>query len=750
MRHIGHSYPIHDAPSKAAGTACYAADMVLPRMLHMALLFSPIAHGKVKHIDCSKALALDGVVEILHCFNAVHNTYNRYQTQLGQSLVQNERVFNEHVRFVGDRVAGVVAKTADIARRAVELIEVEYEQYPHSLSIQESLTGIINDVHEQGAIYPALPFEAGTKCQDEDLITVTSQSKLGRINHICMEPHACVAHYDPLKQSLTVYSPSQAVFGIRTLLAGMFDMDFAAIRVVKTTMGGSFGGKQEWILEPATALASRAVGQPVKLVYTREQCIISTICRSPIDATMHIDYKPDGRIANIFCDTSLDAGAYVGNSVNYANTLGSKFTKIYQCQHIHYVGRAVITNTSVSGAFRGWTSPEAALIIEYNLDLAAKRLGMDRIDIRLCNTHNAHDHDVKGLDVGNLQAKESLRKGKELFNWDTRKQEVADFNANSTRFKRGLGVALGGHVSGFYPVKTDFGRVDITLSESGSVSCNITLHDHGCGTVTAFSMIVAEAMGLELKDVHMGEGDTHITPFDVGCFSSRTIYVLGRAAYEAAMGLRQRMKEHFSTLTKVAVEDVEMEGKTIFSKTQPEISYTFTQLVEQCQQVLKCNPFYSYEHIPTTNDLVAGAHFALLEVDTYTCFAKVLDYVAVHDVGQAINREMCIAQIQGAVTMAMGAVLYEHVGINTQGIPKGSLKDYHVVNAYEAPNVRVELIEIGTSHGPYNAKSIGEAAIVPAASAFLGAINDALDTELGTIPLIPDTLAQHLITLGRA
>ncbi len=749
MRHIGHSYPIHDAPSKAAGSACYAGDMVLPRMLHMAILFSPIAHGRVKHLDCSKALALEGVVEVLHCFNAEHNTYNRYQTQLGQSLVQNERVFNEHVRFVGDRIAGVVAKTADIARRAVDLIEVEYEQYPHSLSIQDSLTGIINDVHEQGAVYPALPFEAGSKCQDEDLITVTSQSKLGRINHICMEPHACVAHYDPLKGSLTVYSPSQAVFGIRTLMAQMFDMDFASVRVVKTTMGGSFGGKQEWILEPAAALASRAVGHPVKLVYTREQCIISTICRSPIDATMHIDYKPDGRIANIFCDASLDAGAYVGNSVNYANTLGTKFTKLYQCQHIHYVGRAVITNTSVSGAFRGWTSPEAALIIEYNLDLAAKRLGMDRVDIRLCNTHNAHDIDVKGMSVGNLQAKKALQKGKELFQWDARQKEVTDFNAKNTRFKRGLGVALGGHVSGFYPVKTDFGRVDITLNESGSVSCNITLHDHGCGTVTAFSMVVAEAMGLELKDVHMGEGDTAVTPFDIGCFSSRTMYVLGRAAYEAAMGLRQRMKEHFSTLTKVPVEDVDMEGKTIFSKTQPNLNFTFTQLVEQCQQVLKCHPFYSHEHIPTTNDLVGGAHFALLEVDTYTCFAKVLDYVAVHDVGQAINREMCVAQIQGAVTMAMGAVLYEHVGMNSQGIPKGSLKDYHVVNAFEAPNVQVELIEVGTSHGPYNAKSIGEAAIVPAASAFLSAINDALDTELGTIPLIPDTLAQHLITLGR-
>ncbi len=750
MRHIGHSYPIHDAPSKAAGTACYAADMELPRMLHMALLFSPIAHGKVVHLDCSKALALEGVVEILHCFNAEHNTYNRYQTQLGQPLVQNERVFNEHVRFVGDRVAGVIATTVDIARRAVELIEVQYEQYPHALTIQESLTGIINHVHEQGAVYPALPFEAGTKNTDTDLINVQSTSKLGRINHICMEPHACVAHYDPHCKSLTVYSPSQAVFGIRTLLAQMFDMDFASIRVVKTTMGGSFGGKQEWILEPATALASRAVGRPVKLVYTREQCIISTICRSPVEAAMHIDYTPDGRMVNIFCDVSLDAGAYVGNSVNYTNTLGTKFTKIYQCEHIHYVGKAVITNTSVSGAFRGWTSPEATVIIEHNLDLAAKRLGMDRVDIRLKNTHTAYNTDIKGISVGNIQAKESLLRGKELFHWHTRQQEVTAFNAQNTRYKRGIGVALGGHVSGFYPAKTDFGRVDITLTESGSVRCNITLHDHGCGTVTAFSMIVAEAMGLELTDVYMGEGDTNVTPFDIGCFSSRTIYVLGKAAYEAAMGLRQRMKEHFSTLTKVPVEDVDMQGKVIFATSQPETRFTFTQLVEQCQQVLKCNPFYSYEHIPQTNDLVAAAHFAYVEVDTYTCFTKVLDYVAVHDVGQAINREMCVAQVQGAVTMAMGAVLYEHVGINGQGVPKGSLKDYHVVNAFEAPKVRVELIEAGETQGPYNAKSIGEAAIVPAASAFLSAINDALDTDLGAIPLIPDTLAQHLISLGRA
>ncbi len=763
MKHIGTTYPIHDAELKASGKAIYAGDMKLDKMLHMAILFSTIPHGKVKKLDYSKAFELEGVVDIIDCFNFEHNTYSRYHTQIGQNILQkpvhnvpparpiifNERIFNEHVRFVGDRVAGVIAETEEIARKAVSLIEVEYEEYPFALTAQETLTGIIDNVHKEGAVLKADPFTVGEVCTDDDLITVESSIHLSRINHLCMETHACVATYNKYTKELEVFSPNQAVFGIRTQLATIFDMDFNKIRVVKTTMGGSFGAKQEWVLEPVAAAAAIRTGRPVKLVYNRNETIVSTYSRSPIDAVMKVDYKPDGTMCNVDCDVTLDAGAYVGNSVNYLNTLGTKFSKTYEIKSVKYDGRTTITNTIVSGAFRGWTAPEANTIMEHNVNIAAKKLGMDPYELRLKNAKEPYTIDIKyNVSLNNLKTKETLTKGCEMFDWYGKKEEVAKFNAENTRYKRGIGVASSGHVSGFYPFKSDFARVDMRLTESGTVSVNATIHDHGCGTVTAFKMIAAETLGLDVDDIKIKEGDTDVTPFDFGCYSSRTTVTVGKATYGAAVALKERIKKHFADLEGVDINDVETEGKFVYCKSNREIGYPFTELVRKSQQLYQAEIFVTFNHTPTQNDIVAGTNFAYVEVDTYTGMTKVLDFVSVLDIGQAINREICVAQTQGAVQMSAGSALSEHIKYRKNGVPFGGLKDYHVFNSYEAPSVRVAFIEDGNCEGPYDSKSIGEACNVPPAAALMGAVNNALDSDISTIPMSPDVICEYLAKRG--
>lgn len=745
MRYVGKSYPIHDACQKASGRAVYAGDMELKGMLHAAVLFSSIPHGFVKKLDCSRALEYPGVVDVVHCFNTTEREYNRYQSQFNQALIYTERVFNSHVRFVGDRIGAVIAETEEAAREAVRLIQVEYEELPYSLDVFETLKGTIDNVHPSGAVFECTDMVTGTMPEEEDLVTVDTVTDLSRINHICMETHVCVADYDQYSGELTIYSPNQTVYGIRTLIGDIFQMDYSKVRVIKTTMGGSFGGKQEWVLEPVAAAAAIRVKRPVKLVYNRSESMISTYGRSPMHFQSSFTFGRDGSLKGVDCDLLLDAGAYLGNSINYARTVGHKLFRGYKYPYCHFHSRAVITNTIVSGAFRGWTSPEATIMFEHNMNMGARALNMDPVDIRLKNVMHPGDADPLGnIPIGNFRADEALRQGREHFFWDRRKEEIREFNKKNRRYKRGLGVALGAHVNGFYPSKTDYARVDMRLTETGSVQMNITLHDHGCGTVTAMQMIAAEALGIPMEQVSLGEGDTKYTPLDVGCFSSRTTYVQGQTVCLCAEKFKDRLKEDVSALSGLPVSELVVENNLVYGKYHPEVCYTWSRIADECQQKLKHEVFVSYEYVPDTNPGVAGAHFAMVEVDTFTGMTKILDYLAVHDIGQAINREMCVAQTQGAVIMGAGAALLEHVVTKVSGRPMGSLKDYHLINCFEAPDVRVELIEDGGTEGPYGAKSIGEVCHTPVTAAVVGAVNEALKSDMNQIPLTPDVICAYL------
>ncbi len=745
MRYVGKSYPIHDAKQKATGRAVYAGDMEVKGMLYAAVLFSTIPHGIVKKLDCSKALALPGVVDIAHCFNTTQKEFSRYHTQFGQQVLHTERIFNAHVRFVGDRIAAVIAETEEIAREAVKLIEVEYEELPYSLDMNETLKGTIDNIHPTGAVFEGANVNLGEKPEGDDLVRVTATEDLDRVNHICMEPHACVADYDPCSKELTVYSPNQTVYGIRTLLGDLFEMDYAKVRVVKTTMGGSFGAKQEWMLEPTAAAAAIRVGKPVKMVYNRTECMVSTISRCPVHAEAEFIFDKDGTLKGFDGDMTMDAGGYLGNSVNYARTVALKVFRGYRLPYCHFHTRAVITNTIVSGAFRGWTSPEATILFEHGMNMAARKLGMDPVDLRIKNVMRPGDIDLlEQTPIGNFRAAEALQKGRKDFDWDKRKEEIKEFNRTNKRYRRGIGVSLGAHVNGFYPGKTDYARVDMRLTETGSVQVNLTLHDHGCGTVTAFRMIAAEALGIPMEKISLGEGDTLYTPLDVGCFSSRTTYVIGKAVCNCAEAFKERLKEAVVDLTGATKEELVVENDRVYSKKNMDVNMDWSQIADKSQQISKREVFVSIEYIPDTNPGVAGAHFAMVEVDTYTGMTKILDYLAVHDIGQAINREMCIAQTQGAVIMGSGAALLEHEITKPNGQPMGSLKDYHVINSFEAPNVRVEFIEDGGTEGPFGAKSIGEVCHTPVTAAVVGAVNDALGSDMNHVPLNPDRICEYL------
>ena len=577
-------------------------------------------------------------------------------------------------------------------------------------------------------------------------ILLAAVRRLPRLHHATMETHACIADYDPYSDMLTVYCPNQAVHGIRTVLADFLEMPESHVRVVKATMGGSFGAKQEWFLEPVTALVAKKLCRPVKLVYSRGEAMTDTIVRGAMRMSTRGYYTPDGEMKKIYCDVTLDAGAYIGNAGDYVRALAGKPTRCYRIPYMHYHGQVISSNSPVSGAFRSWSAAEEALMMERQLDAAAEKLGMDRLAIRLKNVARSGEEDKKlHLSLEDIRIGDAITLGSEKFGWDKLKAEDAAFNASQQRYRRGVGIGIGGHGNTYFPRFNDYGEGSISLNADGSMQANFTLHDHGCGTVTAMRMIAAEVLKVPEDKIYMTEGDTAVTPIDYGCFASRTTYVVGRAVQDAANALRKKMLHAASTLLDIPEDELFLNDSHICRAGQDEPLLSFAELAKKSMHTHAGNLTACASYSNVTNPGVTGAHFAHVEVDTWTGFTKVLDYLAVHDIGQAINPGLCEAQIQGAVQMGCGAALREKMTMQKDGRCTESLSKYHLFLATDLPNIRVELLQDGRSkEGPFGAKSIGEVCYVPVAPAVCGAVNDALHANLSVLPYDPDCILKYL------
>ena len=746
MKYVGTTQPIHDAAGKAAGRTRYVADMVLPGMLYACFVRSTVPHGRVRAVRTEKAMALPGVVRVFHPFNTTQKKYNRYRGNFAQDdLPGEERAFKDYVRFVGDSIGAVVAEDPETARRAARLVEVDYEELPAALDFEEALAGK-NCLSGEDAVKDEFSSVVGSAPEGEELIRVESFSELPRLHHAAMEPHGCVADYDPYTKQLCLWCPTQSVHGIRTVLSDYLEMPENRIRVIKTTMGGSFGGKQEWYMEPAAALMAISLGRPVKIVFSRKEAMLCTGVRAAMRAHLQGYFRPDGTLRSLSYELLLDAGAYMANSRDYVRAMSGKSFRCYAIAHLDFHARIVSTNTPVSGAYRGWSAPENAIFVEHLMDQAAVTLGIDPVVLREKNAVRPGQKDVKtGVPLENVQVREALIRGKERFDWEQKREEDTIFNRSQDRYRRGVGVGCGGHNSTYYPRFGDYAQADLRMNADGSVHASVTLHDHGCGTVTAVQMIIAEILGMDTSLVTVFEGDTAHTPVDFGCFSSRTTYVVGRAAAEAAGALKQKLLADAAVLYQKKPETLMVKDGAVYCGEDPGFCVSYGELAHRVMREYRRNLCASAQFHSDTNPGVTAAHFAHVEVDTWTGFTRVLEYLAVQDIGQPINEGMCRAQIQGAVQMGCGAALREKLTIAPDGCGTESLADYHVSLASDVPEVDVLLLTEGKSaEGPFGAKSVGEICYVPVAAAVCGAVNDALGGGLDVLPFTPDALLGHL------
>jgi xanthine dehydrogenase molybdenum-binding subunit len=741
---VGKSVPIHDVREKATGTLRYVNDLTFPGLLHAKLVLSPIAHGRVKALDLAEAERVPGVVAIFSHRDAPDRLYNSHKWIEGLEVIKDESLFTDHVRFNGDRVAAVVATSRAAAEAAARLVKVDYEPLPAIVRPEQALQPGSEPLHPGGNHL----YHKEMACGDpqgqlarayrvvEDLVETP------KIHHAAMETHCCVADTDPAGTT-TVYSPCQVIFQVQLIVAEALGIPLHQVRVIKTPTGGSFGAKGQPVLEPVTAFLSRALGRPVKLWLDRADCMVATRTRHRTVTRVRTGVAEDGTILARDIDALVDTGAYCTNGEAIATAMGKKTFKLYRVPDQAYRADVVYTSSPVGGACRGYGSPQIWAATEINIDHAARALGLDPAAFRLRNLVHPHDRDPhSGVDLGNARIIDCVHKGCEVFGWEAKRARTR----TGGRFARGIGMACCAHGNGYQGAYPDFITVDLEIDAGGCATLKGAFHDLGCGTVTTMMQIAAEVLGLDLAQVAVPAADTLVSPYDsAGTQASRVTFVCGGAVQHAAEAVREQLLDTAADLLACPRTGLVLEGGRAWPAREPERAVTYGQLAvhAHARRHVRLGTTLTYES--PGNPTSYGAHFAEVEVDRITGRVRVVDYVAVHDIGKAINLGFVQGQIQGSIQMGLGMALSEELALNGDGrVANGRLSRYTVANAPEMPPIRVELIEAGEDLGPFGAKSIGEIATVPVAPAVINAINDALGITLTTLPALPERIIAAL------
>lgn len=736
---IAKSFSIRDAAEKVTGSLRYTADRKLPRMLYAKVLFSPLAHARIRAIDTSATEALPGVRAVLTHRNTPQTLFNSCGEEIDGT--KNERVFDPVVRYVGDKVAAVAADSIQIAEAAIKLIRVDYEELPHYLDPEGAMAADAYPIHAGGNVAEVVSQSCGDVetgfAQAERIFEHTY--RLPAIHHAAIETHTALADYDAAGK-LTVWTPSQDVFGHRTNLSRIFSLPMSRVRVVVPAIGGGFGGKIDMVCEPIAAALAIATGRPVRLVYTRREDIPSSRCRHAMVVRLKTGVQKDGMVTAQRFDVTINAGAHAGGTSSVVWAMCGKLFRFLKTPNIAFTGTAVYTNTLSAGAMRGFGSPQEFFAQQRQFHEIAKVLGLDMTELLATNLIAPDGKDRRfDSDLGNPRPLDCVERGKALFGWETALAEQERSRREQGRWRIGVGMAAAAHGNGVFGVRPDTTGVMIKMNEDGSAVFFTGVCDMGNGSVSLQQQIIAQVLGLEPSRIACVQADTDATLFDLGNYSSRGTFVSGNAAKKVALALREELLREAAQLLNVPRDSLELcDGKAVADNGA---SATLEELVHHARQTNQRDLVVADTFAADAMAVSYGAHFVKVRLDTESGQVEVLDYVAVHDVGRALNPMNVEGQIEGAVQMGLGYALSEEIVYDETGRVKNpSFRNYRLYRVSQMPPIRIALVEEHEPGGPYGAKSIGECSVVPAPAAIINAVSAAAEREFNQLPVRPEVI----------
>jgi xanthine dehydrogenase molybdenum-binding subunit len=755
LRVVGRRLPKLDAPQKVAGQTAYADDMRMSGLLVGAILRSPHPHARILSIDTAAAEALPGVHAVIHAGNVQQRAYGYNH--------DNIPLKSAKVRFIGDEVAAVASIDEETARRALEAIRVEYELLPAVYDPFEALDASSPVIHDEletveGNVGMRWDFDHGDvdAAAARAAVIVEGMYSAPQAAPVPIETHVVIAAFDP-DGHLTVWTPVHMVFMYRKELADCLGLDWREITVIQPPVGGSFGGKID--IDPhdfITVMLARAARRPVKLVMSREEEFIGTRTRQPIHFKLRTGADAEGNL--LFRDAEIvsDNGAYNGWGSHAMLVAMQTITSMYRVPASRVRCAVVYTNKNYGGSVRGFGNPQATFAIEQQMEEVADALGLDPMDVRLRHANQPGDVTPQGMEITSCGLEECLEIVRERSGWDERRGKQRDRH-------RGLGAAAFIHVGGGARIYGSDGcGAMVKVDDSGQVTLITGASELGQGSETALAMIVAEEIGVPLDSVHVVNSNTDVKPWDVGVHASRTTFVAGNAARLAAAQVREQILETAADVLEAPVAELRISDGVVEVAGDPERRMDFgrimrRRLLREQGSVIMATAFYDpptemqKDYMGNVSAAYGfGAQVAEVEVDPGTGMVRLLNLWAAHDVGRAINPMSVEGQIEGGTAMGIGLALSEELVIFDGQIAAPNLHDYGLPTAVDVPRIVVNLVETIDPRGPFGAKGVGEAGIIPPAAAIANAVADATGIRPRAYPMRPWKVKEWLDTGERS
>jgi CO/xanthine dehydrogenase Mo-binding subunit len=742
-----------DAVGKVTGRAKFADDHNLVHQLVGRALRPPHAHAKILRLDVTRAKALEGVAAVLTAQDVPGS--NRFGI-----VTKNQRILaDDRVRYLGDAVALVAATTDEIARRALALIDVTYEPLAVLDDPEEAMRPEAVKIHEEGNVFVHHNVRAGDLEKgfaDADFV-IERTFRTPRIEHAYIEPECVLA--EPAEHGgVRVTGSIQNLFSSRRSVAEALNLDLNRVQLIQSTLGGSFGGKDEVMTAMCcrAALMALRTGRPVKIVNSREESMLESYKRHPYVLHYRWGARNDGSITAMEIRCIADGGAYASMSPFVTWRSVVQAAGPYRCANVSTDVFAVYTNNTYTGAMRGFGSPQVNFAIESMMDELARRVGKDPLTIRLENGFEREDVTATGQRLEHtVSLKEVLTKAAEasefLRKWNSYR------SAPDTSVKRGIGLACSYRGVSLGAEGTDAAGAIVSVQTDGSVIVSSGITDMGQGAQTQMSQIAAEVLGIPMDRIVFLNTNTSRVPDSGPTVASRGTIMGGSAAKAAAERVRVNLLAAGGELVSLSPADLELRGGFLADRRTGERLASFSEVAAACfAQGRPMFGFGWYKAPPTSWQeasgrgeayftFVYGANVAEVEVDTETGKVDVTGFTSVHDVGRAISRGGVLGQIYGGVAMGMGYGLFEEFLMEGAVPQQLNFDEYLIPTSMDVPRIDVVIVENPDPAGPFGAKSIGEPANELAAPAITNAVTNATGRVFS---MIPATLERVLLGHG--